>query len=72
MNFDQIIKNLVCAKQSTLISITKTNFIMLLSEINAVSSENPTKATSLLYGSTTDFCIVKADCAYSKLHVVTS
>lgn len=45
---------------------------MLLSEINAVSSENPTKATSLLYGSTTDFCIVKADCAYSKLHVVTS
>jgi len=36
MNFDQIIKNLVLAKQST-ISITETNFIMLFSEVNTVS-----------------------------------
>ena len=71
MNFDQIIKNLVLAKQSTLISITKTNFLMLFGEINAVSSENYTKATSLLYGSTTEFCNVKADCVYSKLLVLT-
>lgn len=50
LNFDQIIKNLVPAKQSTVISITKTNFLMLFSEINAVSSENLTKATSVLCG----------------------
>jgi len=71
MNFDQIIKNLVLAKQSTLISITKTNFLMLFSKINAVSSENYTKATSLQYVSTTEFCNVKADCVYSKLLVLT-
>jgi hypothetical protein len=67
MNFDQIIKNLVFAKQSTLISITKTNFLMLFNKVNAVSSENHAKATSLLCGSTTEFCNVKADCVYSKL-----
>jgi hypothetical protein len=71
MNFDQIIKNLVLAKQSTLITITKTNFLMLFSEINAVSSENHTKVTSLLCGSTAEFCDVKADCVYSKRLVLT-
>jgi len=71
MNFDQIIKNLVFAKQSTLISITKTNFLMLFSEINTVSPENHTNATSLQCGSTTEFCNVKADCVYSKLLVLT-
>jgi hypothetical protein len=70
MNFDKIIKNLVLAKHSRLISITKTNFL-IFSEINAFSSENHTKATSLLYGSTMEFCNVKADCVYSKLLVLT-
>ena len=36
MKFDQIIKNLVLTKQSTLISITKTNFLMMFSEVKAV------------------------------------